>query len=309
MARDSSAPALMPDLATPRRGVRHTIDTALQALGRMGIDIDRVVIRRAGAGWKPGMVVGQEPAPGVEVGDQTRVVLKVAGTGSLESLPFPLREDSDSEMRVDELFALFDSPLGKLGHAVRMGGGFLDLRPDDPSTALKWIEGIFRIPARSWPKRRWYAVARLLPALHRVAGRADAVPLGLRLVFGLPVRQVKSVVGLVPTHDERRTRLGVRNGRLGIDASVGPGVRALTGLAITIGPVTLDQYREHTTPSERAQRDALYRLLLPAHVQDAVVERWHVGDRAIGARLGDLWNPAALGVNSYLGQTPMRAAS
>lgn len=299
----------MPDLAAPRRGVRHTLDTALQTLGRLGVDDDRVIVKRAGAGWTPGTIVAQEPLPGTELGEQTRVVLVVAGTGALESLPFPLREDSDADMRVDELFALFDSPLGKLGHAVRMGGGFLELRPDDPSTALRWIEGIFRIPARSWPKRRWYAIARLLPVLHRVAGRSDAVPLGLGLVFGLPVRHVASTIGLVPTREERRTRLGRQNGRLGIDASVGVGVRALTGLTITIGPVTLDQYREHATASERAQRDALYRLLLPAHVQDAVVERWRVGDRTVGARLGDAWEPAALGLNSYLGQKRMRVAS
>src|SRR4051812_8244917 len=135
----AATPVRMPDLATPRRGVRHTIDTALQTLERMGVDIDRVVIRRAGAGWVPGAVVAQTPAPDTEVGEQTRVVLVVAGTGSLESYPFPLREDSDTDMRADELFALFDNPLAKLGHAVRMGGAFLELRPDDPSTALKWI--------------------------------------------------------------------------------------------------------------------------------------------------------------------------
>jgi hypothetical protein len=302
-------PVNMPDFATPRRGVRHTIDTALQTLERLGVDFDRIVIRRAGAGWPTGTVVAQEPAAQSILTDQSRIVLSIAGTGSLESFPFPLREDSDQDLRADEFFALFDNPIGKLGHSVRRGGGFLELRPDEPATALRWIEGLFQISAQSWPKRRWYAVARLLPALHRVAGRADAVPLGLGLVFGLPVMHMKSVAGMVPTHEDRRTRLGMRNGRLGVDASVGAGVRALTGLVITIGPVTLDQYREHTTPSERAQRDALYRLLLPAHVQDAVVERWRVGTPADGSRLGDVWNPSALGVNSYLGQRPMRVAS
>ena len=298
----------MPDFATPRRGIRHSIDSALQSLERIGVEIDRVVIRRAGAGWPVGTVVGQEPAAGVALTDRTRIVLAVAGTGSLESLPFPLREDSDDDVRADELFALFDSPLGKLGHAVRTGGGFLELRPDDPSTALRWIEGIFKFSARTWPKRRWYVVARLLPALHRVAGRSEAIPLGLGLVFGLPVRGVRSVSGLVLTRDARRTRLGIQNGRLGLDASVGTGIRALTSLEVTIGPVTLDQYREHAVPTERAQRDALYRMLLPAHVHDAVTERWRVGERSDGTVLGDSWKPAALGLNSYLGQVRERAS-
>jgi hypothetical protein len=233
--------------------------------------------------------------------DQTRVVLEVAGTGALESHPFPLREDSDDDLRIDALFALFDNPLGKLSYAVRAGGGFLRLHPDDPSGALRWIEGIFRVSASPWAKRRWYAVARLLPVLHRVAGRLDAIPLALRLVFGLPVRRVRTVTGLVRMPDERQTRLGVANGRLGIDAAIGLGRRASTAVEVTIGPVSLDAYREGRTPSEEAERQAIYRLVLPAHMHGAVTERWAVGDPAEPPRLRDSWQPAALGLNSFLG--------
>src|SRR5687768_9893342 len=145
----------MPDFCTPRRGVRQTVDAALASLHRLGVEPERVVLRAAGAGWAPGTVVNQEPAAGQIVAPETRLVLEVAGTGALESLPYPLREDSEDDMRVDALFALFDTPLLRVRHAVRQAGGFLELRADEPATALRWIEGIFRISPRSWSKRRW----------------------------------------------------------------------------------------------------------------------------------------------------------
>ena len=225
----------------------------------------------------------------------------MGGTGALESLPFALREDSDDDMRADAIFALFDNPILKLRHTVRMGGGFLELRPDQPPTALRWIDGIFRVSAEPWPKRRWYAVARLLPVLHRIAGRAEAVPLALRMIFGLPVASVTVVSGLLPIAAVDRTRLGTLNGRLGMNATVGVGLRATTSVEIQIGRVTLEQYREHNVPQERAQRDAIYKLVLPAHLAGAVRERWTVGSPDDPPRLRDSWQPAALGLNSYLG--------
>ncbi len=300
-AQAALEPPRMPDLVTPRRGIRQTVDSALPSLDRLGVELDRIVLRSAGAGWTTGTVVAQQPPPGTEIGPQTRVVLDVAGIGALDSLPFPLREDSDGDMAADAFFALFDNPLGKLGHEVRLGGGFLELRADDPSTALRWIEGIFRLSTRPWAKRRWYAVARLLPTLHRVAGRADALPLALGLVFGLPVADVRLVAGLVPLPDDRRTRLGVANGRLGFDAVAGTGVAASTALEVHIGPVSLEAYHEHQAASERVEREAIYRLVLPAHLHGAVTERWRVGTPDRPPRLRDSWQPAALGLNSYLG--------
>jgi hypothetical protein len=291
----------MPDLCTPRRGTRHRIDSAIPALERLGVDPERIVLRSAGGGWIPGTIVAQEPPSGSELTSQTRVVLDVAGTSALQSLPFALREDSDEEMRADAIFALFDNPLLKLRYAVREGGGYLELRPSDPATAQRWIEGIFRVSPTPWPKRRWYAIARLLPVLHRIAGRAEAVPLALRLVFGLPVARVRIVSGLVPIPAQYQTRLAVANGRLGADATIGVGLRASTAVEVEIGPVDLDTYREHQGRSERAQREAVYKLVLPAHLYGAAREAWTVGTPSDPPRLRDGWQPSALGLNSYLG--------
>lgn len=293
--------ARMPDFCTPLRGVRQTADAALSSLQHLGVEAERVVLYAAGAGWVVGTVIAQEPAPGVELTPETRVVLHVAGTGALESLPYPLREDSQDDMRVDAVFALFDTPLLRVAHAVRQASGFLELRPDNPATALRWLEGIFHVSAKPWSKRRWYAVARLLPTLHRVAGRTEAIPLAFRLVFGLPVARVRIVSGLASLPEARHTRLGSANSRLGTDAALGVGLRATTAIEVVIGPVSLETYQEHQAPSDRAEREAIYRLVLPAHLHRAVHERWTVGTPADPPRLQDGWQPAALGLNSYLG--------
>ena len=76
--------APMPDLVAPTRGVRHTIDSAIPTLERLGIPAERVVVESAGAGWLRGTIVRQRPAPGEPITARTRVVLHAAGTGALE---------------------------------------------------------------------------------------------------------------------------------------------------------------------------------------------------------------------------------
>ena len=294
----------MPDLCSPRRGVRQTIDSAVPSLLRLGVEMDRIAFESAGPGWVRGTVVSQSPAPGEPITPESRVVLRVAGSGAVESLPFPLRDSADGEFRIDSLFELFDNHFLRLSHHLRAGGGLLDLHPDDPEGAARWIVEIFRLSSAPWPRERWYDVARLLPALHRIAGRPDGPAIALRAVFRIPASPVRLVPGIAPVAPGRRTRLGVMNGRLGVDALVGDGVTAHTAVEIDIGPVDLDTWRRLQHPSERSQRQALYRLVLPAHLRHEVREKWLVGERTEAAVIGDRRREAALGVNSYLGGAP-----
>lgn len=292
----------MPDLVTPTREVRHDMDSAIASLVRMGVEIDQIVVRSAGPGWPAGTVVAQWPAPRATIGPRP-VVLSVAEKGGVHSLPYALRDARDGEFGVDELFALFDNPLHKLVHHLREAGQFLALRPDDPASARRWIEDIFGIDPSPWPPQRWYAVARLLPSLHRVAGRADAVPLAFRTVFGLPVQGVRTVPGLLPLAADRQTRVGSANSRLGVDTVAGTGAVGVRRLEVTFGPVELEVYREHALSGDmRVERDALYRLVVPAHLGAEVLERWMVGDPARPPRLGDTREAPTLGVNARLGQ-------
>lgn len=298
--------APMPDLVTPTRGVRHTIDSAIPTLERLGVPAERVVLESAGAGWLRGTIVGQRPAPGDPITSRTRIVLQVAGTGAFESLPFPLRDADDREFRVDRLLALFDNPLLKLSYHLRDAGGYLTLRPGDDAGAVRWLEDVFHIASGEWPRELWYPLARLLPTLHRVAGRRQAIPLAFRLVFGLPVADVRTIPGIAQLPAAQRTRLALRNTRLGVDSVAGTGLQGETAVRVIFGPVSLDMYRQHLEPDRRRQRDALYGLTLPCHLRDKVRELWAVGSREDPARLGTDELRPVLGVNCYLGRSGRR---
>lgn len=309
----------MPDFCTPRRVFRHDVDTAVATLGRLGVGLDRVRVVSAGPGWPAGTVLGQEPAPGEPLEPRTRVVLTVAGSGGIDHLPYPVRDGDGTEFRADRLMALLDDPLNKLAQHVRQAGGFLALPPDDPTPARRWIEEIFGLSAAPFPRECWYPLARLLPALHRLAGTEDAVKVAFRQVFGLPVAETRVVAGLVPLDAPERTRLGRAASRLGVDAVAGGGLAEHCVLEVTFGrrdPTTgedagveLAEWRRHDTPERRAQRDALYRLVVPAHLHPRVRERWRVGDSRSPARLGDPAREALLGVNARLGAPPERRAA
>jgi hypothetical protein len=301
--------SVMPDLVSPRRGVRHSLDSAIPTLLRLGVEMDRIVLQSAGPGWVKGTVVGQKPAPDAPLTTETRVILQVAGAGALDTAPFPMRDSAEGEFRIDKLFALFDNHFLRLLHHLRAAGGLLDLHPDDPEGANRWIVEIFRLSSAPWPKERWYDVARLLPSLHRIAGRPEGPALALRAVYRIPASPIRLVPGIAPVPSEHRTRLGALNGRLGVDALIGDGVTSFTVVEIDLGPVDLATYRRLDRPEMRRERMALYRLVLPAHLRREVRERWIVGDRDQPAVLGDRNREAALGVNSYLGAPGTRSAA
>jgi hypothetical protein len=301
----------MPELCAPRRGFRHDVDAAVATLLRLGIAPDRIVVEGAGPGWRAGTVLRQRPAAGKPLGPRTRVVLSVAGAGGVDLLPYPLRDASETQpaLGVDALMALFDNPLHKLAIHVRAAGGFLALHPDDPAPTLRWIEEIFQLSAAPFPPEARYPLARLLPALHALAGTPRAVALAFGLVFSLPVARVRTVPALVPLDGRGPTRLGVAAARLGVDTVAGAGVVEAAGVEVTFGPLELTEWRRHTAATRRAERDALYRLVLPAGLHAAVVERWSVGTASQPARLGHPECEPRLGINARLGPAPERKAA
>ena len=305
----------MPDLVRARRLARQSMDSALTTLYALGVDDSRVVIESVGRGWETGTIVEQSPAPGTPLTARTRVVLKVAGPSAIDSLPFAMRDEDEYEFRSDRLFALFDSPLAKLAHRVRRGGDYFVASPDNMVRTRRWIEEIFQLSAERWSEDRWFSIARLLPALHRIAGRELALRVAFRLVFSLPVESVTMHAGLVKLSGGR-TRLGSANARLGVDTIAGTGLRDEASVEVRYGPIDLAMYRSHTGDVARRERDALYRLVLPMHLARSVRERWRVGDASRPARVGgakenetSYEDAAVLGVNSYLGAPPQRRSA
>jgi hypothetical protein len=299
---------VMPDLAGVRRTARHRVDSALLTLLRLGVDFGRIVLEAAGPGESDGAVVAQDPPPGTELTPVSRIALRVGGSGGLDLMPFPLRDESDTEFRIDRLLAIFDNPALKLGFYLRQGGGYLALHPDEPLTARRWLEDLFSVSVSPWTAERWHPLARLVPRLHALGGTAAAVRVAMGAIFDLPVSEVRISRTIVRVAAPAEVRLGSRNGRLGFDAILGGGIRGDARVEITYGPLSLDQWREHTAPAAVRERAAIFPYILPAHLA-AVIERWRVGDPALGARLEEVDRPALLGVNAYLGDTPVRRAA
>jgi predicted component of type VI protein secretion system len=303
--------ASMPDLVRARRLARQSVDSALTSLFALGVDDARIVIESAGRGWEAGTIVEQAPAPGTPLTARTRVVLRVAGPSAIDTLPFAMRDEDEYEFRSDRFFALFDSPLAKLAHRVRRGGDYFVASPDDMVRTRRWIEEIFQLSAERWSEERWFAIARLLPALHRIAGRELALRLAFRLVFALPVERVSMHAEIVKLGGGA-TRLGESNARLGVDAIAGSGLRDESSIEVHYGPIDLAMYGAQRGPAARRERDALYRLVLPMHLATSVRERWRVGEAARPPRItGGPANEdaAVLGVNSYLGASPQRRSA
>ncbi|MEO7038567.1 MAG: PASTA domain-containing protein [Gemmatimonadaceae bacterium] len=310
-AEEDDARLGMPDLVRARRLARQSVDSALTTLYALGVDDSRVVIESAGRGWEPGTIVEQSPAPGTPLTPRTRVVLRVAGASAIDSLPFAMRDEDEYEFRSDRFFALFDSPLAKLAHRVRRGGDYFVASPDDMVRTRRWIEEIFQLSAERWREDRWFAVARLLPALHRIAGRELALRVACRLVFTLPVESVTMHAGMVKLAGGT-TRLGVSNARLGVDSIAGTGLRDEASIEVRYGPIDLAMYLAHAGDAARRERDELYRLVLPMHLARSVRERWRVGDASQPARVGGAKvneDAAVLGVNSYLGAPTQRRSA
>jgi hypothetical protein len=320
MAEQVGAPH-MPDLVRASRGFHHTLDSALRTLRKLGVE-GQVLLESAGPGWPSGYLVEQAPAAGEPLTPGTPIVLSIAGAGGFHKLPFAMRtvttvgltargtEDDgiSREAGADSVLAPVDDQVLKLIHQVRHAAGYLDLHPDRPRSALRWLQRIFDYRPDGWPAERWYRLARLFGLLHRLAGRADGVRLACLEVFGLEVVRVDPAPHLVPLPEESVTRLGRRASRLGVDAVAGRGIEALAGVQIVFSVRSAAEYRRFDQPEEVAQRLALYALILPAFLDlGAVTERWKIGDPAEGARAGG-GRAAALGQGSYLGSaTPTGA--
>ncbi len=299
---------MMPDLAGVRRTARHRVDSALLTLLRLGVDFGRIVLEAAGPGDSAGAVVAQDPPPGTPLTPVSRIALRVGGSGALDLMPFPLRDESETEFRADRLFAIFDNPALKLGFFLRQGGAYLALHPDEPLTARRWLEDLFSVSADPWPAERWHALARLVPRLHALGGTAAAVRVAMGAIFDLPVAEVRVARRVVPVAAPAVMRLGSRNGRLGFDAVLGGGIIGDARIENVYCPLTQAQWGRHATPAAARERAALFPYILPAHLA-VVVERWRVGDAAAGTRLDDAAMPALLGVNAYLGTIPLRSAA
>lgn len=274
------------------------MQAALKSLRALGIEDDRIQIRRIGGGWPHRAVVFQNPAPGTVLTSRDNIVLEISAPSALDALPYAMRDGVEGALGTERFMPILDNPIAKLEAFIDDAGGFFELRPERPETGWRWIREIFQLDPGEIPDDFVYRFARFLPALYRVAGTERGVDLGLRTLFDLPLKGLQLRPVLVPLLPERYTRLGVQNGRLGVDSVIGDGVTVRAQAVVTIGPVTLAEYVAHDTAARRRHRELLYQLVLPSAVLQPVQEVWYVLPPAAGLVLGSATEPVRLGLNT-----------
>lgn len=290
----------MPEMAAPQYGFRHTVDSALETLERLGVSSRRITIRMAGLGWPSGWVIGQAPAAGAPLNPDTAVRLSVAGLGLFHCLPSAMWERAgEGRIGTQEIVELFDDPFQKAAHWIWEGARIYNFRREDKLACSRWIE-LFGLRAADWPQENWHELALLLPALQRIAGREEGIRTALWQLMGVPVDRIVSRRRLLGIPAAHRAILGRANRQLGIDTAIGARVEDLRALEVRLGPITLAHYDDLQRPESRRRLKAVLNLCMPLHQAWSV--SYEVLDRARAPRLGIADANARLAVNSYLGQ-------
>ena len=295
----SQAVPSMPDLISPQFGFCHTVDSALASLSRAGVSSDRITINKAGRGWLKDRVVEQQPPAGSLLTPDAAINLAVEGDGFLYHLPTGMRESGkEGEIGTEEFTSLFDDAIEKAAYYVRQGGFYFDLRPENRTGCARWIR-LFGIAPEAWPVDRWYRLAVVLPCLHHMAGREVGLRLAMKVLLDLDVAAITRRARWTRLDPDEVSLFGQRATRLGADLVISDGMEDEMSLEVTLGPVSLDDYREHIQEDERRIRQVLD-LTLPYHLSYSV--GWLVGDSSSAPRLGIDQQNSVLGVNTHLGQ-------
>lgn len=289
----------MPSFCHGSHGFHHSVDSALTVLAKLGVPETRITLRMSGAVGQPLQITGQQPPPGSFLGGDSEITLWVCGLGYWHQLPVAMWDSGgERELGTKEILDVVDDPLQKAHHWIREGARLFSLSPENTGACARWIR-LFGVDAEVWPGDSLFPLATLLPSLSRVAGTEKGIALALKLMCGLPLREICTrpcYRGLDPGD---RSLLGSGSGKLGIDCILSDRVEDLGQMVFVLGPVTLDTYYQfQRADGERLLRMTLALLAPVTHEYDV---SWLVGDSSLAPRLGLSENNAVLGINSYLG--------
>jgi hypothetical protein len=290
----------MPDFCQGTHAFHHTLDSSLEILGAMGVSSSRISIRMAGPGWPSYWVVGQSPSPGTPLTADVPVVLSIAASSIFRSLPAGMwDEGGEVEPGTREIVEVFDDPLEKAGHWLRQGARLLDVRRDNLPACARWLK-LFGVDAADWPQDKWYAMALLLPNLHRLAGKEAGIRLALLTLLGLPLVGIRQSRDYTWLDEKDLSRLGAQASRLGRDSILGNRVEDLECLTLVIGPVSLATYNAFETSGKQRELEAVLALSAPCYHRHRI--QWIVEYENRSPRLGLEQENARLGINSRMGQ-------
>jgi hypothetical protein len=289
---------VMPDFCQGTHGFHHTLDSSLEILAAMGVSSSRISIQMAGAGWPAYWVVAQSPQPGSPLTADVPVSLSIAGPSVFYSLPAGMWDTGgQAEPGTREILELFDDPLEKARHWIREGARLLDVSRDNLPACARWLK-LFGVDAEVWPKDQWYALALLVPNLHRLAGKESGIRLALRTLLGLPLKEIRESREFTWLPEIELSRLGSQASRLGRDSILGDRVEDLECLTLVVGPVSLSTYSDFQTNEKQRELDSVLSLCAPCYHRHRI--QWIVDYQDRSPRLGLERENARLGINSRM---------
>jgi len=291
----------MPDFEHSVYGFHHTLDSALAILSDMDVPPARVTVRMDGRGYPTRWVVSQNPAPGQPLDAGTMVELVISGTGYFHAMPVGMWDSGgEAEPGTREIVELLDDPLQKANHWVREGARLFDVQPDNLPACSRWI-ALFGLTADDWPTETWYNLCVLLPSLQALAGTEYGLRFALRLILGLPLKEIRRATTFQLMKEPEYTLLGQRYSRLGVDAIAGDRKEELEELTLVLGLVSLETYYEFQEKEKHRLLLAVLGLVANCYQKHGIA--WAVGDPRTAPRLGHGRQNTILGINSYLGSS------
>ena len=289
---------LMPELAHARYGFRHSLDSALETLHSIGVNLSQVKVGLTGYGLLGRFIVQQDPQAGTRLTPDVKITLLATGLGYFQTLPVGMWDSGGKEEPgTKEIVEIFDDPIQKIRNLIREGGRLFDVRRENPLACARWID-LFGLEPDEWPAHL-YEIAVLASSLQRIGGRDEGIRLMLETVLGLPLYQLRYRPSFLFLDEGERSRLGLHNSNLQVDFVVGYKVEAPAELQIVIGPVSIAAYHQFESLEYIQRLESVLALCVPYHLRYSI--KWVVLDPSKAPQLGNEAANCRLGVNMHLG--------
>lgn len=291
----------MPAFAGGTHAHLHTLHSALDSLGTLGVPSNRIILRRQGRSLaSAGTVVAQRPAPGEPLSPSTTVELEIAGLGFTHALPLGMWDSGgEAAAGTREILEPFDDPLEKLKHWFHEGAPLFRISPDDPQACARWL-ALFGVEAKEWPQSMWFRLASLIARMAQLSCSESGCAYVLESLLGLPVQSFTSRPNESTLPTESLSGLGSKSSRLGVDLLMGDRVEDIAKLHVELGPVPLPTYERFAeTPEGQHLLQQTMDLLMPCSQPYEI--GWAVQDQTRAPRLGMAEHNARLGINTHMG--------
>jgi len=298
----------MPDFCN--RMSPHRVETALNALIRLGVDLNKVEMTAVGEyeNYK-GEVISQDPVPGTEIGHDTKITLEVGRYSAVDLLPYQYfyglsgisyARSGGWEQEARDFLAPFDSAVLRSEARIKLlsllyGMGVVD------TEYLKRYLSLFAFSEDQLTRnnRELLIWSSLMPYFNEWAGNVEFVSSLIEAIFGYPCEITENTTGEYDIPSELQTRLGKDASQLGQDMVIGRSFKECdSSYEVKIYDVEvhdLAEFREGAETFTRLKR--LITICMPNNLECRIIIR---GKRK-SAGIGRDKQRAFLGISSFTG--------